>query len=132
MTLATSQDTSTVLKSIRALRHQRNICMAPFFTVFLVGIPLALADKFLPGIVGGIWHSSWFNTIWALLWVGAIVGFLLSFPLEWRISAVRCPKCHSSFHSGPSPHWGFVRNSYTRKCLHCGLRLDGSNVDEIQ
>jgi hypothetical protein len=105
--------------------------MTPFFAVFLVGIPLALANNFSLGIVSAIWHGSWFNTIWRLLWAGTILGFLLSFPLEWRISAARCPKCQKSFHSGPSSRWGFVRNSYTRKCLHCGLRLDGSNVGEV-
>lgn len=130
MTLASTQDISAALNSIRVLRRQRNICMAPFFAVFLVGIPLALVDEFSFGIVSGIWHSSWFNTVWVLLWAGAIVGFLLSFLMEWRIGAAKCPKCRRAFHSGPSPRWGFVRNTYARKCLHCGLRLDGSNIGE--
>jgi hypothetical protein len=131
MTTGDLQEISIALRDIRVLRHQRNICMAPFFSVFLVGIPLALANNFAPGVVSAIWHSSWFSVVWGLLWVGAIVGFLLSFPMEWRLGSVACPKCQKSFHAGPSPRWGVLRNSYTRKCLNCGLRLDGGNIGEV-
>ena len=128
MTAANLQEISKSLRDIRVLRLQRNICMAPFFSVFLVGIPLALANNVAPSTVSAIWHSTWFSTVWGLLWAGAIVGFFLSIPAEWRISYAACPSCNKPFHAAPSRHWGTIRNTYTRKCLNCGLRLDGANI----
>jgi hypothetical protein len=105
----------------------RNICMAPFFGVFLVGAPLALADRFAPNVANSIWDSSLFSVFWFLLWVGAIIGFVAAFFVGLQLNAAKCPRCGEAFHSGPSERWGFVSNGYTRKCINCGLQLNGGN-----
>lgn len=99
--------------------------MAPFFSVFLVGIPLALARSFFPSVGDAIWESSLFSVFWLLLWLCAIIGFIASFFAEFPVRAARCPRCGNYFHARVSQRWGAVSWTYARKCLNCGLALNG-------
>src|SRR5262249_47307001 len=117
--MATStQEILSALDGIRKVQFLRNLCIAPLAVVFLVAVCLPIAS----------WQGSALGTAWQLFTYVAIAGFLLSFGLDWKLSFFKCPACRSFFFSGPSPLWGKVRNTYSRKCLNCGLHISGSNV----
>ena len=125
--VAGTQEIASGLTHIRRVRLIRNLCMAPFFGVFLVGALLELARTVVPDMANAIWSNGWFKVFWFVLWAAAVIGFLASFLAEVDVGSAKCPRCGNTFHSGPSAKWGFIRNSYARKCVNCGLRIDGSN-----
>jgi hypothetical protein len=76
-----------------------------FFCVLVLGaLPALVVNRFASSFVEAM---SWFIWIAAL----AVVGALLQ--------AFRCPRCQEWF--GWVWWWS---NPFTRKCLHCGLRID--------
>ena len=121
MPMPTSSDMHAALAEIRRLRFRRAFFMAPMAGIVLCGLPVALFDAFP--------LRSYVFAMFIACWPLAIFGFLASIPLGWVISETRCPRCANRFHVGTSRRFGAVQNSFTRKCMHCGLRLDGRDLD---
>jgi hypothetical protein len=94
----------TTPDSIRAgleeIRGRRRVLWVVFWTYVPV---MVLLYQLL-----GSWVFPWVAFAWmALLGVAGI-----------RVTLSRCPRCGEGFHWGVGRH-----NSWTRKCLHCGLPL---------
>jgi hypothetical protein len=47
-----------------------------------------------------------------------IVLLLISFAMGAYGAPGKCPRCGKRFDG-----WWFFQNSYTKKCLHCGIRI---------
>lgn len=47
------------------------------------------------------------------------------------IHTMDCPFCGKQFHIKRGGRATYFYNSYARKCAHCGLKLNGSNIDEL-
>lgn len=61
-----------------------------------------------------------------VLFAWAVLGFLLGFVVR----AYPCPRCGKKFHhrqNGSGAFRTWVYNDFARSCMHCGLKLDGSN-----
>jgi hypothetical protein len=59
-------------------------------------------------------------------WPIAILGFFLGFFVDAR----RCPLCEKRlFFWLGGAKW--VKNPFSSECMNCGLRLDGSNLEQI-
>ena len=62
-----------------------------------------------------------------IFFVWAVIGFFLSF----SIRPIDCPKCGCKFHCkkyGDGFFSPYTYNDLTQKCMHCGLKLNGSNI----
>ena len=114
-------DVHAALAEIRRLRFRRAFFMAPLAGIVLCGLPVTLFDAFP--------LRSYVFATFVVCWPLAMVGFMAWLPLGWAISETRCPRCANRFHVGTSRRFGAVQNSFARKCMHCGLRLDGRNLD---
>lgn len=114
-------DIHAALAEIRRLRFRRAFFMAPMAGIVLCGLPVALFDAFP--------LRSYVFATFSVCWPLAAFGFVASIPLGWVISETRCPRCANRFHVGASRRFGVIQNGFTRKCMHCGLWLDGRNVD---
>ncbi|OOZ38857.1 hypothetical protein BOW53_13960 [Solemya pervernicosa gill symbiont] len=69
--------------------------------------------------------EAWFKPIYQLSFVLAILGFIMLFVQE----SIKCPNCGKKFNVKINGY-SFVRNLFSRKCMNCGLKLDGSNIEE--
>lgn len=87
-----------------------------FFGWWMGGLPaVVVASMLVAIIVGGTRGERWaerFSSLAGILW------FLGCFPLAWRLFFdFRCPRCGQRFYLR-----GLVRNPFTTRCRHCGLR----------
>jgi hypothetical protein len=109
------------LAPIRTLWLAAKLALAPLGFMLLVALTFPVAA----------WQGTPLGSAWHALIAIAFVGLLLAYVLHWRLSFHRCPACRQRLFWGP-PRLGATRfNPFARRCLHCGLRLDGSNLDEI-
>lgn len=114
-------DVHAALAEIRRLRFRQAFLMAPLAGIVLCGLPVALFDAFP--------LRSYVFATFVVCWPLALFGFVAAIPLGWAIGETRCPRCANRFHVGTSRRFGAIQNGFTRKCMHCGLRLDGRNVE---
>jgi hypothetical protein len=124
MHAATPSDIHAGLAEIRRLRFRRAFLAAPIAGIVLCLVPLLAFDAFP--------LRSYVLATFIVCWPLAAFGFVASIPLWWVISETRCPRCANRFHVGTSRRFGAVVNGFTRTCMHCGLRLDGRNLDPPQ
>ena len=103
--------TAEIDAGLRHIRNRRRLSHLPFAAAIIGAVCVALADEMWPGAIG---------TARSLLTPLFLVAILLVVFVP--IAGLRCPRCHGFFHAGPK-----YRNDFVRKCLHCGLRLNGSN-----
>lgn len=100
--------------------------VAVWFWTWLGWIPFGLTvetiDKQLPVVDGAL--SKILLPAYGLFWI--FTGF--------RIGVLQCPRCHREF-----DRRGWWRNSFTSRCLHCGLprgatlaQTQANNFDEIE
>jgi hypothetical protein len=54
-----------------------------------------------------------------ILIAAAVVYGTLLLAYSLRLAFTECPRCENFY------HWNWWANPWTRRCLHCGLRLDG-------
>jgi len=50
--------------------------------------------------------------------LAAVAYGVLLFAYSLRLAFTQCPRCEGFY------HWNWWSNPWTRRCLHCGLRLD--------
>lgn len=105
---------------LRKIRFRRRLSHGPFVTAFLLAGLMLLLKLVNSEASSAIARTTIFQFLsQALIAVGAIL--ILFVP----VAGLRCPRCRNLFHCGNNH-----RNDFTRKCLNCGLRLDGSNANE--
>ena len=99
-----------VVKSIALRRVARKAVLFSVVAVFLgAGLVFAFASD------SSIWvalYSTFFFAAWFIVVIGSLV-----------LGYAKCPRCREPFHSR-----GFYTNHFSGVCLHCGLKIDGSNV----
>jgi len=115
----------TELARLRALRMLAHV---PLLALFFVAIAQGLIRSALPDTGEAIWESAVFQVLWYTLWAAGIIAFFLGFVVR----GLKCPRCGQSFHMNnylrrKTPWW---INEFTRSCLHCGLRLNGTNAHD--
>ena len=69
--------------------------------------------------------EGWFKSFYQMSFFLFFLGFAMLFVQE----NIKCPNCGKKFNvkiNGSS----YFRNLFSRKCMNCGLRLNGKNVDE--
>ena len=71
----------------------------------------------LLGLVPFVLLAEYFTEIVFILVAIAYGVLLLAYSL--RLAFTECPRCEGFY------HWNWWSNPWTRRCLHCGLRLDG-------
>lgn len=68
-----------------------------------------------------------------LSWISMLVlgaAFLWAIAAGLIAATAECPNCKKSFHfHGDDYFTTSFSNTSAKKCLHCGLRLDGSNIE---
>jgi hypothetical protein len=114
--------------------------MAMFGLLFPIGLTLLIvvAHKISGGgmsfLVSGAPWTHWF---WDTVYYTFVAGAFLSLLNLAR----KCPCCGNGFFQrrgwrpkksrrSTQPGFRFNVNGFARQCLNCGLRLDGSNIDE--
>ena len=112
---AESQMIQNGLRSLRRLRVASHLpwLIFPFIAVIYFLLPTSAKSIAKPI----------FNAFFA--WV--FVGFMLSFLL----GAIQCPRCSKTYHrkaTGKGLFAGESFNYFTKECMHCRLKLDGSNA----
>ena len=121
MALDSNLEQEEALRKLRVLRFMRFVGHVPLLSVFVVGGLLALARWASPQLGAAIWSHALFQAAWALLWLFAIFGFFLSFLLP----GAKCPRCGKEFHFRRRGLF-YLANEFSRACMNCGLRLDGT------
>ncbi|HKU45715.1 MAG TPA: hypothetical protein VJQ58_02455 [Burkholderiales bacterium] len=71
----------------------------------------------LLGLIPFVLVAGYFTRIVFILAAIAYGVLLLAYSL--RLAFTECPRCENFY------HWNWWSNPWTRRCLHCGLRLDG-------
>ena len=71
----------------------------------------------LLGLVPFVLVAEYLAQIVFILAAVAYGVLLLAYSL--RLAFTECPRCEGFY------HWNWWSNPWTRRCLHCGLRLDG-------
>ena len=110
--------TEKIKMELGKLRLIRFVCHFPWLMLIILSISILI----LP--------AEWKNNIVAvnqIFMAWSFFGFILSFFLHY----FECPKCGAKFHFrqyGKGLLSGYMYNDFTRKCMHCGLRLNGSNI----
>lgn len=128
-------DPAEIRRGLRTLRwFRRTAWLCAGVPVVLTTI-LVVVNKVFPGsthfLVSG---ASWTHRFWS--WMFNI--FALGCALCLLTLARRCPRCRGPFHhrgltrlqARNQPGIGFNTNIFSRRCLSCGLRVDGSNIEE--
>jgi hypothetical protein len=108
-------DVASSLRRIRRRRLRAHGAFGLIFAIALVGLVVRMA---WPGISFTLTDWLWFRVLWISLFALAIYAFFFE-----SVADLLCPRCEKPFHMGPK-----YRNDFTRRCLNCGLRLDGSNI----
>jgi len=114
-----------IQQELRKIRRLRFFCHTPFFVIFGVGLTKVGLSLFQPDSAKTIFDNSVVLFIWKLIFIWAFAGFFVGILIRRQ----KCPKCGDYFHNRRNGSY-FFYNDLARKCLNCGLKLDGSNVDE--
>ena len=126
-----------IQRELRPVRWLRSATMFCLFSPMLLTAVIVLVHKVSGGrmsfLVSG---APWTHRFWSALFYLMVAGVLLAFLNRARA----CPRCGQGFFirsdwrpRGPEPRMrrsgmGFNVNVFGRRCLNCGLRLDGSNA----
>ena len=69
--------------------------------------------------------DNWSRIIWFLVLLP--VGIFSSI----KFQELDCPNCGKRFYTKKTKNQMFFTNTYARKCTHCGLKINGSNIDAL-
>ncbi len=128
-----------IRKGLGPVRWLRWMAMFGLFLPVGLTALIVLAHKLSGGgmsfmVSGAPWTHRFWDALYYTFTAGAFFSLLNL--------ARKCPRCGNGFYqrrgfrqSGPKsklnhPGWRFNVNTFSRRCLNCGLRLDGSNADE--
>jgi len=101
------------LKRIRILRM---LSHGPILLLLIIAVPLFLGpeqlhDKLLP------------------IWEGAFYLMIGGFFLGAFLRGLNCPRCGNRYHLKMTlGNKSRLYNEFTKKCVYCGLRLDGKEI----
>lgn len=128
-----------ILKGLGPVRWLRSAGLFALLFPVLLTLSFVIANKISPGstafLVSG---ASWTHRFWSLLFYTFAAGAFLLFVNLARV----CPRCGEGFFKrqgwqpkksrsiGKGSGFGFNVNTFSRKCLNCGLKIDGSNIDD--
>ena len=113
-------DSAEILSGLKKIRRRRWLSHIPFFSSFVIAGFIAILNATVPGVSKVITRSPLFQPAFTtLMVVGGICILFIS------VAGLKCPRCGNKFHFGER-----YRNDFTRKCLHCGLLLNGSNAKD--
>ena len=101
------------------IRFRRRLSHLPFAIFFATGLLSGLLGLIVPSAIHDLWQNTLFKFLIAPFAFGSITALVVP------VLGLKCPRCGNYFHAGQR-----YRNDFTRKCLNCGLRLDGGNIDE--
>ena len=110
-----------IREGLRAIRIMRTASHFPILLLFIFG----LAQAF-------IFSESWKEyslPLFKLIFLFAAIGFVLGFGVRF----MDCPRCGNKFHhkkTGETIIKWYMYNEFARACLHCGLKLNGSNISK--
>ena len=121
-TATPDQDTNTqrLQAGLREIRGRRRLSHVPFFVVAALALFLSVLRGAWPSFSGSFGEK---------LAIGLLgIAFLPALISMMFVSVInlRCPRCREFFHAAK----GRYRNDFARKCLNCGLRLDGKNASD--
>jgi hypothetical protein len=102
-----------IAEGLRDIRRRRRLAHAPSELFFGTGLCLAVLRTVCSECVPGLQHA-----LVVALWP---LGGLLIASFFIPVAGLHCPRCGNLFHMGPR-----YRNDFARRCLHCGLRLNGT------
>ena len=114
-----------LLNELEDIKGLKNLSAIPLL-IFLVCVVIFFILKFF-----GI--DSWFLPFYQISFFLGIFGFFMSLVK----SHVKCPNCEKMFNRREKSReiagmnfstWVF--NVFTRKCMNCGIMLNGRNVNE--
>lgn len=130
-----------ILQGLRPMRWHRGLALFAVLFPALFTFAAGIVNKVSPGstsfLVSG---APWTHRFWSVMFYTFVAGWILFFLNLARV----CPRCGMGFckrqgwdprrprsATGPSGFRAiFNVNAFTATCLNCGLKLDGSNVDE--
>lgn len=135
------QDPERLRRRLRFLRGLRRVAIFGLSFPVLLTLAIVLAGKLTGGgmrfmVSGAPWTHYFWSGLFYLLMAGGAAAILL---VIWP-----CPRCGNNFsrrmdynpHYPPSQlgHTGTRTNinAFGRSCLNCGLRLDASNLEELE
>jgi hypothetical protein len=107
-------------EGLREIRSQRRLAHLPFVFVAFFAFFFGFIRANFPAFDGSFADK----LILALLGVAMVPAVLLM--MFMSVINLRCPRCREFFHAAK----GRYRNDFARKCLNCGLRLDGRNASD--
>lgn len=113
-----NREQAEISEKLSGLRMLRFASHFPWLAVFVIGFSLVTLPISWKHFVLPFFHGFF---IWA------VVGFFLSF----RIRPFPCPRCGEKFHYrkyGKGVFSPYAYNDFARKCMHCDLKIDGSNI----
>lgn len=99
---------------LEKLRSMRKLCHRPLALLFV----LASLSAFTPAVLKPL--ASFIGTVCVLV-------FFATFIYSFKINRFPCPRCGKRFHIKNTKSGFFIYNLFTRKCLNCGLLLNGAN-----
>ena len=114
-----------IQKKLGNIRKLRFFCHMPFLLIFGIGLTKVGLNLFQPDAAKAIFDNSVLLFFVKLIFVWLFAGFFVGILIRRQ----KCPRCGDYFHSRKNGSY-FFYNDLARKCLNCGLKLDGSNVDE--
>lgn len=112
---------SDIRAELKRVKRLRFICYGPFAFTFVLYLTNALVSR---------WVKIDFGPIEFILFIWVVYGLLRSY----SVGKFECPLCGNKFHSRRYGN-GFLSlsryNNLTKKCMNCGLELNGSNINSL-
>ena len=114
-------DLAEINAGLGKIRLRRRISHLPFLSCFVLAGLMALLKVTAPEACHAISQNPVYQLFSSVL---VVVGMVCVMFIS--VVGLRCPRCGNFFHCGEHH-----RNDFTRKCLRCGLRLNGSNASDL-
>lgn len=92
---------------------------------------LYVVGSIVLALLGIGWLLGLFSTPAKILWFGVVLaGMLVTVIVGVQCQTATCPNCERSFcFEGDDALNSWHSNTFTSKCIHCGLHVDGANVE---
>ena len=106
-----------ILNRLRRQRRDRWISWLPILAFIAIGLSVPKER----------WKGFEQMPLPVLAWgSGILLSVAMAAVLAGRIRAFICPKCGRSFYERNDQNF----NHFRRSCIHCGLKLNGQNLNE--
>ncbi len=106
-----------IQNELKRLRTLRLVCHGPFMAIIIVAALNFIAPASLKPIANSI---AYICAIW----------FFVTFFFSFKVNSFTCPNCQQKFHVKVSSNGWHALNLLTRRCVNCGLMLNGSNTQQ--